>query len=40
MGKQKEKDNWKFRSYLKNLDIKTAELDRIVHKRANEVSSN
>jgi len=36
--KEKEKDNWKFRSYLKNLDIKTSELDRIVHKINNEVA--
>lgn len=39
MGKQKEKENWKFRSYLKNLDIRAIELDRIVHKINDEVTS-
>ena len=39
MGKKKEDENWKFRSYLKALDIETSELDSIVHKINNEVSS-
>ena len=38
-GKQKEKENWKFRSYLKGLDIEAKELDKIVHKINNEVTS-
>jgi len=39
VGKQKEKENWKFRSYLKNLDIRSNELDKIVHKINDEVTS-
>jgi Fe-S-cluster containining protein len=39
IGQQKEKENWKFRSYLKNLDIRTNQLDKIVHKINDEVTS-
>ena len=39
MGKKKKDENWKFRSYLKALDIQPSELNSIVHKINNEVSS-
>ncbi len=39
MGKKKDDENWKFRSYLKALDIEPSELDSIVRKINNEVSS-
>lgn len=39
VGKQKEDENWKFRSYLKGLDIEAEELDKLVHKLNDEVSS-
>jgi hypothetical protein len=39
VGKQKENENWKFRSFLKGLDIEAEELDEIVHQINNEVSS-
>jgi Fe-S-cluster containining protein len=39
VGKQKEKENWKFRAYLKGLDIEADELDNIVHKLNKEVTS-
>jgi len=39
IGKQKEDENWKFRSYLKGLDIEEEELDRIVHEINNNVTS-
>jgi uncharacterized protein len=38
-GKKKEDENWKFRSYLKGLDIEVEELDNLVHKLNDEVSS-
>lgn len=39
IGKQKEDENWKFRSYLKGLDIEEEELDKIVHKINDDVTS-
>jgi Fe-S-cluster containining protein len=39
IGKQKEDENWKFRSYLKGLNIEEEELDKIVHEINNDVTS-
>jgi len=39
VGQQKEDENWKFRAYLKYLDIETEQLDKIVHEINVEVSS-
>lgn len=39
IGKQKEDENWRFRSYLKELDIEEEELDSIVHSINDDVSS-
>lgn len=39
IGKQKEDENWRFRSYLKGLDIEEEELDKIVHEINNNVTS-
>jgi Fe-S-cluster containining protein len=39
MGEQKEDENWKFRAYLKGLDIEIEELDKIVHEINDEVTS-
>jgi hypothetical protein len=39
LGKKKEKENFRFRSYLKNLEIKIEEIDKIVHKINDEVTS-
>ena len=38
LGKQKDKENFKFRSYLKGLDIDENKLDKIVHNLNKEVS--
>ena len=38
-GKQKDDENWKFRAYLKGLDIEEAELDKIVHQINDKVTS-
>ena len=39
IGKQKEDENWRFRSFLKGLDIEEEELDKIVHQLNEEVTS-
>jgi Fe-S-cluster containining protein len=39
IGKEKEEENWKFRSYLKGLDIEEDELDKIVHEINNVVTA-
>ena len=39
IGRQKEDENWKFRSYLKGLDIEEEELDKIVHEINDDVTS-
>jgi len=39
MGEQKEEENWKFRAYLKGLNIKSKELDKIVRTINDDVSS-
>lgn len=39
IGKKKEDENWKFRSYLKGLDIEEEELDKIVHDINDDVTS-
>lgn len=39
IGKQKEDENWRFRSYLKGLDIEEEDLDKIVHEINREVTS-
>ena len=39
ISKDKEDENWIFRSYLKQLDIDEKELDSIVHKIYDEVVS-
>ncbi|MFQ5707232.1 MAG: YkgJ family cysteine cluster protein [bacterium] len=37
MAEEKEKENWKFRGFLKQLDIEIEELDAIVHRINDEV---
>ncbi len=37
-GKQKNKENFEFRAYLKNLDIDGTELDKLVHNLNKEIS--
>lgn len=39
IGEKKEDENWKFRSYLKGLDIEEQDLDKIVHKINDDVTS-
>ena len=39
MAKERDEENWAFRTFLKQLDIKTEELDAIVHQITAEVSS-
>lgn len=39
IGEQKEDENWKFRSYLKGLDLEIEVLDKIVHEINDEVTS-
>lgn len=37
IGKQKEDENWKFRSFLKGLDIEEEDSDKIVNEINDEV---
>ena len=39
LSKRKEEENWEFRSYLKECDIPSEEIDRIVHELYEEISS-
>lgn len=39
LAKTRSEENWNFRTYLKNLDMDIEEIDKIVHKINNEVSS-
>jgi Fe-S-cluster containining protein len=39
LAKAKDEENWYFRTYLKNLDMDIEEIDKIVHKINNEISS-
>lgn len=39
MAIQREEENWKFRAFLKQLDIEIEELDAIVHRITDEVSA-
>ena len=39
IGKQEEEKNWKFRSYLKGMNIEEEDLDKIVHEINKEVTS-
>ena len=32
IGREKEEENWEFRNFLKQIDLKTEEIDEIVHK--------
>jgi Fe-S-cluster containining protein len=38
IAKEKEEENWKFRTFLKNLDIEIEELDSVVHRITDEVT--
>ena len=39
LGEERSEENWKFRTFLKNLEIGTEELDALVHHIATEVTS-
>lgn len=39
LGKEKEEENWKFREFLKQIDMEPEEIDAIVHRIYKEVSS-
>ena len=39
LGKQKEEENFRFRTYLKNLDIELEKLDKLVHSINDEVTN-
>lgn len=39
IGEKKDEENWKFRSYLKGLDIDSKDLDKIVHELNEKISS-
>jgi hypothetical protein len=39
MAKERDEENWEFRAFLKQLDMAPKEIDAIVHRIADEVTS-